>query len=112
MGTVSRERAAKGCSDSIAVITIGVVTCRSTRGGGYDASFFCKHSARLRNPTFGSWHLRFGAVIPTSSNPALNEDPSARDLSDAPEVGGGTVRARVKVRVEERSMSNASQRPM
>ena len=31
--------------------------------------------ARLRNPTFGSWHLRFGAVIPTSSNPALNEGP-------------------------------------
>ena len=41
------------------------------RGGGHDASFFCKHSAQLRNPTFGSCHLRFGAVIPTSSNPAL-----------------------------------------
>src|SRR5262245_39570880 len=34
MGTVSRDRAAKGCSDSIAVITLGVVTCRSTTRRG------------------------------------------------------------------------------
>jgi hypothetical protein len=33
-GAVSRDRAAKGCSDSIAVITIGVVTCRSTTRRG------------------------------------------------------------------------------
>jgi hypothetical protein len=32
----------------------------------------------------------------------VNEGPSARDLSDAPEVGGGTVRAGDRVRVEER----------
>jgi hypothetical protein len=70
-----RDRTAKACSKSIVVITIGVVTCRSATRRGHDASSFCKHSAQLRNPRFGSWHLRFGAVIPTSSNPALNERP-------------------------------------
>ena len=43
--------------------------------------------------------------VPSSLRRAIRRrmrDLSARDLSDAPEVGGGTVRAGDRVRVEER----------